>query len=486
LRRQQALSLKDGPAYSAADGEVRGFAGEWEDAVGGQGSANQWRLICGGLVAAGATAGVLSKLAQAHGHLWAKIVLESVEYVAFSAVAGAAGTRVAWSLLIGELPDDAAFSPMSVGAASVFLPSIALFYRQESLWMLLVWALATVTLAVRLLAVFPIEDESDSAVGAGPEAGALPSLYGLPGADSHPLRSFWIAVCAQAALVCAFRQYLLSAGLLLSACLCLLIVQWSALGGGQLWARTRKTPASLLYAVAILFTVLALLASLPSGAGGLAGSTPRKPPPPAATQAGRTDSGYVGIVLWPPPVKKTEIVPPAPRGLAIAGAAQPVIIPFDGPYWYFKAPSSQPGPRAHIAHGVPTELNIHSSDSAPLLMEAHQNLGLPIDLACCREIDVAIANADMRAGGIELGMLLSDGGSPGKPSLDLGLKPIASSELAQIPLGRPPVKEVLRFPIPGSARIHRFDAITLVFVPAKERARGGAKVSILSFELVPR
>jgi hypothetical protein len=34
--------------------------------------------------------------------------------------------------------------------------------------------------------------------------------------------------------------------------------------------------------------------------------------------------------------------------------------------------------------------------------------------------------------------------------------------------------------------IHRFDEITIVFLPVKERARGGAKVSIQSFTLIPR
>ena len=34
----------------------------------------------------------------------------------------------------------------------------------------------------------------------------------------------------------------------------------------------------------------------------------------------------------------------------------------------------------------------------PLRMEAHQNLGLPIDLDCCREIDMKVTNADNQAG----------------------------------------------------------------------------------------
>ena len=129
---------------------------------------------------------------------------------------------------------------------------------------------------------------------------------------------------------------------------------------------------------------------------------------------------------------------------------------------------------------------MHSTDSAPLLMEAYQNLGTSIDLKCCSEIDVAITNADVRPGTIALGIRLADSSSIGEPSQDLGERTIVSSKAAQIPLNRPPVEEVLRFPIPRPTTIHRFNEITIVFLSARERARGGAKVSIQSFTLIPK
>jgi hypothetical protein len=119
-------------------------------------------------------------------------------------------------------------------------------------------------------------------------------------------------------------------------------------------------------------------------------------------------------------------------------------------------------------------------------MEAYQNLGTSIDLGCCSEIDVAVTNADTRPGMIALGIRLADSTSGGEPSQDLGERTIVSSKAAQIPLSRPPVEEVLRFPILRPTTIHRFDQITIVFLSARERARGGAKVSIQSFTLIPR
>jgi hypothetical protein len=119
-------------------------------------------------------------------------------------------------------------------------------------------------------------------------------------------------------------------------------------------------------------------------------------------------------------------------------------------------------------------------------MEAYQNLGTSVDLECCSEIDVAVTNADVRPGTIALGIRLADSTSIGEPSQYLGERAIVSSRAAQIPLSRPSVEEVLRFPIPRPTTIRRFNEITIVFLSARERARAGAKVSIQSFTLIPK
>lgn len=198
-------------------------------------------------------------------------------------------------------------------------------------------------------------------------------------------------------------------------------------------------------------------------------------------------SSYVGIVLWPPPKKKTEIVPPPSHmhSMWVWNTSKPLVIPFDGPYWYFKAPDKQPSPKARIVHGIPTRVDIHSTDWHPLLMEAHQNLGSSINLDCCQEMDLTITNADNRPGRIAIGVMLTDSTSPDKPSQYLGEKSIVSSEAPHFSMNRSPIEETLRFQIP-SGKIRRFDGITVVFLSAKERALGGAKVSIQQFTLIPR
>jgi hypothetical protein len=430
-----------------------------------------------------------SRLPQSHTLSWTTILLHSIEYIALATIGGAVGTSIPWLFLKIKPSFSLGSFAKIVAVGWIFFPSILLFYRRQSPWMFLVLALATVASAFSLRRLFPVISEPDQRKPPDGYTGDLPNLYGLPIPAFRPMRAFFIALCAQAALLLAVADRPSPAGLLLSICVALLVWRWTALDTSTIKQFAGRRQSILLSALALCFTVLALLPWMAEKAYG----SKEVPGRPAlitheSKQEDVPGSDYVGIILWPPPIKKTAIVPPSPHATSftIGKASKPIVIPFDGQYWYFKAPSKRPGPRAHIAHGKATHVNVHSTDSAPLLMEAYQNLGRSIDLGCCSEIDLAITNADVRPGTIALGIRLADSTSFGEPSQDLGLRAIASSKAAQIPLSRPPVEEVLRFPIPRPTTIQRFNEITIVFLSARERARGGAKVSIQSFTLIPR
>jgi hypothetical protein len=455
-------------------------------------SVDLWSLIVTGCISAAMVTSLSSRLPESHTLSWTTILLRSVKYIALATAGGAIGTSIPWFFLKIKPSFSLVSLSKIVAVGWIFFPCIILFYRRQSPWMFLVLALATVAAAFNLRRLFPVIAEPEQRKPPYWYTSDLPNLYGLPIAAFRPVRAFVIAICAQAALLLAIADRPFLSGILLSTCLSLLVWRWSSFDSNAIkqFAGTRQS--ILLCAFALFLTVLALIPWIGAIGGGLHGAHDASHnPPPAAHRSMEPDksgSEYVGVILWPPPAKKTEITPPVPHvhSFATGGASKPVVIPFDGPYWYFKAPSERPGPRAHLAHGKATEVSVSSSDSAPLLMEAHQNLGPSIDLACCSEIDIAITNADNRPGKIALGLRLTDSRSIGRPSKDLGQRTLASSEAAKIPLNRPPVKETLRFPISRSAAMHRFDAITIVFLPAKERARGGAKVSIQNFTLIPR
>jgi len=227
--------------------------------------------------------------------------------------------------------------------------------------------------------------------------------------------------------------------------------------------------------------------ALAHGSGAAQGGEADRKPAHPAKEAGSGVSGYESIILWPAPEKKQIFAPLPAWSLSLAEqAAKPLVIRFDGVYWYFQEPEKRPGPHAHQAHGNPVALDIEARNFAPLQMEAHQNLGSPIRLTRCREIQVAIENRNGGPGGLSLGVLLTDSASRGKPTLSLGQQPVASSLPGEF-LNKPAaVSQTLRFRVPASARIRKFDEITVLFQPDGQDFKVGPRIAIREFQLIPR
>lgn len=120
-------------------------------------------------------------------------------------------------------------------------------------------------------------------------------------------------------------------------------------------------------------------------------------------------------------------------------------------------------------------------------MEAHQNLGSMIDLACCSRIQVAIRNADRYPETVSLELVLINSIATGKPSQSLGRIMVRSTrpwKLYDEPA--PSASETLNFLIPGRSPLRRFDEVSIVFRIASVRADAGPKIAIDHFVLVPR
>lgn len=202
---------------------------------------------------------------------------------------------------------------------------------------------------------------------------------------------------------------------------------------------------------------------------------------------GNTEDSYVSVILWPkrPRLAKVVVPPPRLQPTTVVRLSRPLVIPFEGAYWYFRSPAKAPGRSAHITRGSPTKISIHSTDWHPLIMEAHQRLSSPIDARCCRKLDLSILNADDRPGIIRIAVELIDSSSSEVRSEDLGVRPVRSSMPPEFSLNRPPTKEVMRYPIPANPAIRQFDEIEVIFLPSKERSLGGAQIAIRNFQLIP-
>mgnify|MGYP001597844434 CR=1 FL=1 len=210
------------------------------------------------------------------------------------------------------------------------------------------------------------------------------------------------------------------------------------------------------------------------------------PPRPAKQPSeDHSSEGYRTIVLWPIQ-KKEKVIPPPPTSIDPGAhrAARPWIIPFDGPYWYFKTPGESPGPEARITHGDPLKVNVRSTNRAPLLMEAHQNLAVPIDLSCCREIQVVFKN-DTSLGASDVGLLLTDSHAKGKPFQNLGIRSVPMNGIDPPSGDLSPAEETVSFPLPASSKIRKFDRITVVLLPDAQHATAGRKVAVERFVMIP-
>jgi hypothetical protein len=199
---------------------------------------------------------------------------------------------------------------------------------------------------------------------------------------------------------------------------------------------------------------------------------------------------HPGVLLWPKKQTYTTLVapPPLPGGSLFSNSrsSNPLVIPFNGVYWFFRAPDIRPPRGSREVFGTPDRFDTHSTDRTPLSMEAHQNVGTLIDLDRLRRILVAIRNTDRYPETVTLELILTNTSLPGKPSQSLGSVMVKSTPPWQLYGDRPPVAETLSFEIPAHIAIHRFDELTVVFDLDNDRAEFAAKIAIERFVIVPR
>ncbi len=246
-------------------------------------------------------------------------------------------------------------------------------------------------------------------------------------------------------------------------------------------------------AVAMVLLVIALLPSL-GGSGlavamgqwlGVRGVSGAPPPVRVPQVAGATGGALSGVILTLPPKPRAREIPPPPRAMSVGGGgrAKPLLIPFDGDYWYFRQPELRPRGDARRVRGDPTKVDVRSTDRAELQMEAHQRLDSGMEVACCGAVEVAVRNRDDRPGLITLEVVLE--GAERRERMSLGTRVVPSS-VDRARAGDRGMEEMLLFPIAAAGQMRVFDEITVVVRPSAERARMGAKIAIESFTLLPR
>ena len=458
-------------------------------------------LIIAGSLTSLVAESLLCRWPAAHSLSLAVAFLVALVYVSAAVLSGLAVTWFFWAPSRMSSSSSLSLFALSSAVGWIWIPSVVLLSRQGSIGAALVGVMGAVLMATGLRKVLP------------PDAATL--HRNLPGlktegrelftqsllTPSRERHAFFIALCIYAGFYALHKHAFLVASILLA--LSTFLLAWKSTLASE-WLPENKgnqsRPALRLAReglTAVLLTTAVLLLGFQHGICSNAMSAASAPDRSSVRRflqeksrpgnSAAALSGYESIILWPVPEKK-KLLAPTSSGTSSQAIrmTKPLVIRFDGPYWYFRPPRKSPGSRAHVVHGTPLAVNIHSTDFVPLLMEARQSLGAAIPLTCCREIHVTIENHDNIPGRIAIGVLLTDSTSIGKPTLYLDQQPVISTEPGHFSVKSSPVQEVLRFPVPNHPRIDRFDEITVIFFSDTERAKTGARIAIQEFELLPR
>ena len=459
-------------------------------------------MVSAGLVNSMIVAMLLCRLPDSHSVSIASLFVNALIFVAIGALGGIAGSWLYWispsSPLRERSPVPFSLFALTCTAGWVWVPAMMLFAEQISGMTAFVAMFGTLMLAtgLRTATYFVFVPSQPKALPW--EEGDLfaESLYRAP----LELHGYLIALSlfAAGAAIASRSNYTAASLLAISA----FLFAWKkTIPPREAFERdVQMRRAAIRVAIAavpaLLLTVWALLdgvahrnqAAMPSVvANGEARAARHLPADPRAPLSTSGAGGYESVVLWPYP-KKKEFVPPlvADASILAPGTKRPLILRFDGPYWFLQPPSKRPGPEAHVAQGTPVNVDVESSNAIALVMNAHQKLTRAIPTARCREIEIAIENRDNKQGVVSLGVLLTDEESSSKRTLYLGQQLIVSTEPGHFSVKTIPSYETIRFSVPPGAPLRKFNEITVMFLPDIEHTFIAPRIAIQQFELFPR
>ena len=291
-----------------------------------------------------------------------------------------------------------------------------------------------------------------------------------------------IAVVGQLAVVAFLTNHNLTGAALTVLTIALLTVyslETGAAETGNLPGLPQSSAGAILtFLLALMLTFGGSLgvAGHPRGNAAASPTVVRKPSQPFANMSG----DFIGVVLLAETQPQTRLVEPRPYfgpGRLAPVDHRPLSILFDGRYDIFRWPFHQAPSSSYVQKGNPIDLGFHSADFRPLQMEARQRLDIPLDVHCCRSIQVEIQNADISPGTIWLELVLMDHFA----GVSLGRVPVTSR-----PKPGAKMADVLEFQMPLSIPIEEATELKIIFSRTMGRMERSFRVAIDRFVLKPR
>jgi hypothetical protein len=195
---------------------------------------------------------------------------------------------------------------------------------------------------------------------------------------------------------------------------------------------------------------------------------------------------FAGVELYPEVKPHTRLVAPPLEGIKGFGAdrSDPLSIPFEGVYWFWRGPSDRPPLNSVVMHGSPSTQFFRSTDGDGMSMEARQNLGFAVDPKRYGAIEIFIQNVDPFPNSVSILLKVRNTTVAGNPILSLGMQDV-STPVSAVGSNRSGM-QMLRFRIPSDIRIGSFDELTVSYYLKGARSDRSARIAINGFRLVPR
>ena len=195
---------------------------------------------------------------------------------------------------------------------------------------------------------------------------------------------------------------------------------------------------------------------------------------------------FPGVKLYPEVEPHTRLVAPPLRTTTgfDPASSDPLSIPFDGVYWFWRGPSDRPPTNSIVMHGSPSARFFRSTHGDGMSMEARQNLGFMVDPKRYGAIELYIQNHDPFPNTVSILLKIRDTTVPGQPLLSLGMEAV-SAPASSMGSGTA-TTQILRFRIPRAIAIGSFDELTVSYYLKGARSDRSARIAIERFRLVPR
>ena len=194
---------------------------------------------------------------------------------------------------------------------------------------------------------------------------------------------------------------------------------------------------------------------------------------------------FPGVVLYPELKKQTKLIAPPLTAVSgpVSAPPDPLSLPFEGVYRFWRGVADQPPSNSVVMHGSPSARSFRSTDGDGMSMEARQNLGFTLDASRYRAIQLVVENADPFPGTVSIVLRIRNTTDPGKPVQSLGIQQVSGFHPATG--SSTPSLQTLIFRIPNTLKTHKFDELVVSFYLRGARADKSARIAIDQFRLVP-